>query len=67
MFITSRIKCSKCSGPFIEGDKLRCTTTGHVEKIGGLGLYKDQLTLRTKIEVYEHDPICPPIQVRKQR
>lgn len=53
-------KCDRCDQPFKEGESLRIVNVGKLEKIGGLGLYKDHVTFRGTERV-EHDGPCPAV------
>ena len=55
LFISPTAQCSTCGERIVESDHIIVTERGHVEKIGGLGVYKDMLTLRDVFKTIEHE------------
>lgn len=47
--------CRGCSKPIEIGQRMVIHTTGSVETVGGLGMYKDAPTLRGVDEGYFHE------------
>lgn len=56
MFLTPRqLVCDACHKPIQEGQRVVTVEIGTIEKIGGLGLYKDALVLRTVTSTRQHE------------
>jgi len=55
MFITPGTCCEMCGKAFKEGDVIHVIQGGTLERIGGLGLMRDLLTLKTKQKIVHED------------